>query len=29
MFENQPHFSIFPGDSVELMECLPIPEPPR
>jgi hypothetical protein len=25
MFENHPHFSIFPGDSVELMECLPIP----
>ena len=25
MFEGQPHFSIFPGDSVEIMECLPIP----
>jgi hypothetical protein len=25
LFENHPHFSIFPGDSVELMECLPIP----
>jgi len=25
MFENHPHFSIFPGDSVEIMECLPIP----
>ncbi|MCE9522514.1 MAG: hypothetical protein K8S25_08805 [Alphaproteobacteria bacterium] len=24
MFENHPHFSIFPGDSVEIMECLPI-----
>jgi hypothetical protein len=26
LFENHPHFSIFPGDSVEIMECLPIPE---
>ncbi len=25
MFENHPHFSIFPGDSVEIMEVLPIP----
>lgn len=25
MFENHPHFSIFPGDAVEIMECLPIP----
>ena len=25
MFENHPHFAIFPGDSVEVMECLPIP----
>jgi hypothetical protein len=25
MFKNHPHFSIFPGDSVEIMECLPIP----
>ena len=25
MFENHPHFKIFPGDSVEIMECLPIP----
>jgi hypothetical protein len=25
MFENHPHFAIFPGDSVEIMECLPIP----
>jgi hypothetical protein len=29
MFENHPHFSIFPGDSVEIMECLPIPTQPR
>jgi hypothetical protein len=25
MFENHPHFSAFPGDSVEIMECLPVP----
>jgi len=25
IFVNHPHFSIFPGDSVEVMECLPIP----
>lgn len=25
MFENHPHFTIFPGDSAEVMECLPIP----
>jgi hypothetical protein len=25
MFEGHPHFSIFPGDSVEIMECLPLP----
>jgi hypothetical protein len=25
MFENHPHFSMFPGDSVEIMECLPLP----
>lgn len=26
MFEGHPHFSLFPGDSVEVMECLPMPE---
>jgi hypothetical protein len=26
LFDNHPHFSIFPGDSVEIMECLPIPQ---
>ena len=26
MFENHPHFSIFPGESVEIMECLPLPQ---
>jgi hypothetical protein len=25
MFEKHPHFTIFPGDSVEIMECLAIP----
>jgi hypothetical protein len=25
LFENHPHFTIFPGQSVEIMECLPIP----
>lgn len=25
IFENHPHFTIFPGDSVEVMECLPLP----
>ncbi|MBV9159705.1 MAG: hypothetical protein JO019_03880 [Candidatus Kaiserbacteria bacterium] len=25
MFENHPHFTIFPGDRVEVMECMPIP----
>ncbi len=28
MFEGHPHFTIFPGDSVEVMECLPIPGAP-
>jgi hypothetical protein len=25
LFENHPHFMIFPGESVEVMECLSIP----
>lgn len=25
MFEDHPHFSIFPGEAVEVIECLPIP----
>jgi hypothetical protein len=25
LFENHPHFAIFPGESVEIMECLQIP----
>jgi hypothetical protein len=28
MFEGHPHFSIFPGDGVEIMEVLPIPGAP-
>ena len=24
-FLEHPHFSIFPGENIELMECLPIP----
>jgi hypothetical protein len=25
LFENHPHFAIFPGESVEVMPILPIP----
>jgi hypothetical protein len=25
LFEQHPHFTIFPGDAVEVMECLPMP----
>ncbi len=25
LFADHPHFSIFPGDGVEIMECLPVP----
>ncbi|MGZ3691560.1 MAG: hypothetical protein ACXVAX_08650 [Pseudobdellovibrio sp.] len=25
MFLNHPHYTIFPGDSIEVMECLPLP----
>ena len=25
LFLNHPHFAIFPGDAVEIVECLPIP----
>jgi len=28
LFLKHPHFSIFPGDSVEIMEVLPIPGQP-
>jgi hypothetical protein len=27
IFENHPHFTTFPGDGVEIMECLPLPGP--
>lgn len=26
LFENHPHFRVFPGDGVEIMECLPVPD---
>jgi len=26
LFLDHPHFTIFPGDRVEVMECLPIPQ---
>jgi hypothetical protein len=25
LFRNHPHFTIFPGEAVEIMECLPLP----
>lgn len=25
LFLNHPHFTIFPGDRIEVMECLPVP----
>ena len=25
LFENHPHFTVFPGDGVEVMEVMPIP----
>ncbi|MGB3339674.1 MAG: hypothetical protein WBA73_21035 [Devosia sp.] len=28
MFRNHPHFTLMPGDSVEVMECLPMPKAP-
>ena len=29
MFLNHPHFTLFPGVGVEIMECLPMPEMPK
>lgn len=26
LFLDHPHFMIFPGESVEIMECLPLPK---
>ena len=28
LFVGHPHFTIFPGEGVEIMECLPMPEMP-
>ena len=25
LFEGHPHFTIFPGEAVDVMECLPLP----
>jgi hypothetical protein len=25
LFADHPHFTIFPGDAIDVMECLPIP----
>jgi hypothetical protein len=25
LFVDHPHFTLFPGDAVEIMECLPLP----
>src|SRR3954462_9448008 len=25
LFEDHPHFTMFPGEGVEVMECLPMP----
>lgn len=25
IFLDHPHFKIFPGDSIEILECLPVP----
>ena len=29
MFAGHAHFTLFPGDGVEVMECLPAPDKPR
>lgn len=26
MFEGHPHFTLFPGEAVEVLECLPVPQ---
>jgi hypothetical protein len=26
LFEGHPHFTIFPGEAVEIMPCLPVPK---
>ncbi len=25
LFEGHPHFTVFPGDAIEIVECLPMP----
>jgi hypothetical protein len=25
LFEQHPHFTVFPGEAVEVMACLPVP----
>ena len=25
LFEGHPHFTLFPGDSIQIMPCLPVP----
>jgi hypothetical protein len=29
LFLDHPHFTLFPGDGVEIMECLPLPPMPE
>jgi hypothetical protein len=29
LFLNHPHFTVFPGEAVEIMECLPVPTAAR
>lgn len=29
LFEGHPHFTVFAGESIEVMECLPLPPPPQ
>ena len=29
LFLNHPHFTVFPGERVEIMECLPLPKMPE
>ena len=26
VFKDHPHFTMFPGEAIEVMECLPIPD---
>ena len=29
LFLSHPHFTVFPGEAVEIMECMPIPDTAR